>query len=47
MDAESVRQWIKNEILKTGFKGTAGIGSFSDIYNSLIPIQTRRNKRDV
>jgi len=41
MNAKSVKQWVKGEILKRGFNGTCGIADFSDIYNDLMPVQRR------
>ncbi|NWG11036.1 hypothetical protein HXY33_04710 [Candidatus Bathyarchaeota archaeon] len=41
MTVELVKQWIKKEILRRGFDGTCGVASFSDVYNSLMPIQQK------
>jgi len=39
MNAESVKRWVKKEILKKGFNGACGIASFSEVYNDLMPVQ--------
>lgn len=41
MDAESVKQWTREEVLKRGFNGACGIAGFSDVYNSLMPVQRK------
>jgi len=41
MDAPSVKQWIKEEILRRGFNGACGVASFSDVYNDLMPLQKK------
>jgi len=41
MKAKSVKQWVNEEILKRGFKGTCGIANLSDVYNDLMPVQRR------
>ena len=39
MNAESVKRWVKEEILKRGFNGTCGVADFSDVYYDLMPVQ--------
>lgn len=41
MDTVSVKRWIREKILKTGFDGTCGVASFSEVYNDLMPIQQK------
>lgn len=41
MNAKSIKQWVKEEILNRGFKGTCGIANFSDVYYNLMPVQKR------
>lgn len=45
MNAESIKQWIKEEICKRGFNGVSGIAQFSDVYNSLMPLQRREVRK--
>jgi epoxyqueuosine reductase QueG len=39
MDATSIKQWVREEILRRGFDGACGVASFSDAYNDLMPVQ--------
>jgi epoxyqueuosine reductase QueG len=41
MNAESTKQWVKEEVLRRGFNGACGIASFSDVYYDLMPVQRR------
>jgi epoxyqueuosine reductase QueG len=41
MNAETVKQWVKEKLLKRGFNGTCGIANFSDVYYDLMPVQRR------
>lgn len=45
MNVALVKQWIKEEILRRGFNGTCGVAGFSDVYNSLMPIQQNELKK--
>jgi epoxyqueuosine reductase len=41
MDATSIKRWVKEEILRSGFNGACGVASFSDTYNDLMPMQRK------
>jgi epoxyqueuosine reductase QueG len=45
MNAEFVKRWVKQEILKRGFNGTCGVANFSDVYQDLMPVQRRELQR--
>jgi len=45
MDATSVKQWIREEILRRGFNGACGVAGFSDVYNNLMPVQRKEVER--
>jgi hypothetical protein len=41
MNADSVKHWVMEEVLKRGFNGACGIANFSDVYYGLMPVQRR------
>jgi epoxyqueuosine reductase QueG len=41
MNAEYVKRFVREEILRRGFNGSCGIASFSDVYYDLMPVQRR------
>jgi epoxyqueuosine reductase QueG len=41
MDVASIKQWVRNEILRRGFNGGCAVASFSDVYNDLMPVQRK------
>jgi len=41
MDARSIKEWVKKEILKKGFNGACGIADFLEVYNDLMSVQRR------
>jgi len=45
MNAKSIKQWIGEEIHKRGYNGISGIARFSDVYNSLMPLQRREVRK--
>jgi len=45
MNAKSIKQWIGEEIRKKGYNGIGGIARFSDVYNSLMPLQRREIRK--
>lgn len=45
MNATSIKQWVKEAILKRGFNGACGVTGFSDVYTDLMSVQRKEAER--
>jgi len=45
MDTTSIKQWIREEILRRGFHGACGVASFPDVCSNLMPVQRKEVER--